>query len=79
MIGQAVPSVVPASAADFFHKTECFCFEQQILAPGESLEMPMRFVIDAQLPANVVSISLNYDLFDVTDFAGGATQGASAR
>jgi cytochrome c oxidase assembly protein subunit 11 len=45
MIGQAVPSVVPPQAAEFFHKTECFCFNSQVLEPGETLEMPMRFIV----------------------------------
>ncbi len=69
MVGQAVPSVVPASAADYFHKTQCFCFDAQVLDPGEELEMPMRFVVDVELPVNVQTISLSYTLFDVTDFA----------
>ena len=70
MVGQAVPSVVPAAAADHFHKTECFCFESQVLDPGQSLAMPMRFFVDADLPDNVKSISLSYALFDITEFAG---------
>jgi cytochrome c oxidase assembly protein subunit 11 len=69
MVGQAVPSIVPISAADYFHKTECFCFNHQILEPGEEMEMPMRFIVDSDLPANVQSISLSYALFDVTGFA----------
>ncbi len=69
MIGQAVPSVVPPRAAAYFHKTECFCFEQQILEPGELLEMPMRFIVGKELPKNVQSVSLSYELFDVTNFA----------
>jgi cytochrome c oxidase assembly protein subunit 11 len=69
MIGQAVPSVVPTSATDYFHKTECFCFNHQLLEPGEEMEMPMRFIVDSDLPANVQSISLSYALFDVTGFA----------
>ena len=69
MVGQAVPSVVPPRAAEFFHKTECFCFESQVLEPGETLEMPMRFVVDTRLPPNVPSISLSYALFDITDLA----------
>jgi cytochrome c oxidase assembly protein subunit 11 len=72
MVGQAVPSVVPTTATDFFHKTECFCFESQVLDPGETMEMPMRFIVDAELPDNVSSISLSYALFDVTEFAGDA-------
>ena len=67
MVGQAIPSVVPGRAAAFFHKTECFCFEQQVLAPGEEMEMPMRFLVGPEVPKNVESISLSYALFDVTD------------
>jgi len=69
MVGQAVPSVVPAQAAQYFHKTECFCFNSQVLEPGETMEMPMRFIVDTALPANVQSISLSYSLFDITEFA----------
>ena len=69
MVGQAVPSLVPPRAAAYFHKTECFCFEQQVLEPGELLEMPMRFIISSDLPKNVQSVSLGYELFDVTSFA----------
>ena len=71
MIGQAVPSVVPLNAAAHFHKTECFCFERQVLGPGESMEMPMRFIVGPELPDNVQSISLSYALFDVTELAAG--------
>ena len=67
MVGQAIPSVVPVKAAEHFHKTECFCFEQQILQPGEEMVMPMRFIVGRELPTNVQSISLSYALFDVTD------------
>ncbi|MED6341548.1 MAG: cytochrome c oxidase assembly protein [Pseudomonadota bacterium] len=67
MVGQAIPSVVPGAAAEFFHKTECFCFEQQILQPGEEMEMPMRFIVGHELPKNIRSINLSYALFDVTD------------
>jgi cytochrome c oxidase assembly protein subunit 11 len=69
IVGQAVPSVVPFNAAEHFHKTECFCFQRQVLKPGEQMEMPMRFVVGTQLPKNVQSISLAYDFFDVTELA----------
>jgi len=72
IVGQAVPSLVPQSAAAHFHKTECFCFERQTLGPGESMNMPMRFIVGPELPNNVQSISLSYALFDVTELAGGA-------
>jgi cytochrome c oxidase assembly protein subunit 11 len=77
MVGQAVPSVVPPRAAEFFHKTECFCFESQVLEPGETLEMPMRFIVDPDLPKNMQSISLSYALFDITALAASAQVEAS--
>ena len=70
MVGQAIPSVVPLTATDYFHKTECFCFNYQVFEPGEEMEMPMRFIVDADLPDNVQSISLSYALFDITEMAG---------
>lgn len=66
MTAQAVPSVVPARAAAWFHKTECFCFTQQVLQPGERIEMPLRFVVDRDLPADIRQLTLAYTLFDVT-------------
>jgi cytochrome c oxidase assembly protein subunit 11 len=69
MVGQAIPSVVPFKAASHFHKTECFCFNSQVLEPGETMEMPMRFIVSPDLPWNVESISLSYALFDITETA----------
>lgn len=67
MVAQTIPSVAPGRAAVFFHKTQCFCFEQQVLQPGESVEMPMRFIVDRDLPGSVQTISLSYTMFDITD------------
>ena len=36
MVSQAIPSIVPSRAAEYFHKTECFCFNQQPLAAGKT-------------------------------------------
>lgn len=66
MTAQAVPSVSPGPAAAYFHKTECFCFTQQSLKPGERIEMPVRFIIDRDLPADVKHLTLAYTLFDIT-------------
>ncbi len=66
MIAQAVPSVVPFVAADYLHKTECFCFNQQTLAAGEAIEMPLLFYIDQAIPDGVSKLTLSYTLFDVT-------------
>jgi cytochrome c oxidase assembly protein subunit 11 len=64
--GQAVPSVAPGQASFYLNKTECFCFDQQTLKPGESIDMPMRFYIDPELPENVHTVTLSYALFNVT-------------
>jgi|SRR5690606_23684548 len=66
MSAQAVPSVAPARAAAYFHKTECFCFTQQVLQPGERIEMPVRFIVDRDLPDDVHYLTLAYTLFDIT-------------
>lgn len=66
MTVQAIPSFMPAFTAQYFHKTQCFCFNQQTLQPGESLEMPVIFHIDHDLPKEVSTITLAYTLFDVT-------------
>jgi cytochrome c oxidase assembly protein subunit 11 len=73
MIAQAVPSLVPFKGADYLHKTECFCFTQQILEAGEEVEMPLIFFVDRSLPAEINKLTLTYTLFDVTqNFAGKA-------
>lgn len=66
MSAQAVPSITPAEAAAYFHKTECFCFTQQVLQPGERIEMPVRFIVDRDLPTSVKHLTLAYTLFDIT-------------
>lgn len=67
MAGQAVPSMAPKNATDYFHKTECFCFNQQILAPGETAELGLQFIVDQALPKAVKTITLSYTLFDVSE------------
>jgi cytochrome c oxidase assembly protein subunit 11 len=67
MVAQAVPSVSPLKAADYLRKTECFCFTQQVLEAGESIEMPVLFYVDPALPADVSKLTLSYTLFDVTE------------
>ncbi len=66
MIAQAIPSISPSRAAPYFHKTECFCFEHQSLSGRAITEMPLRFIVDQDLPADIKTITLSYTLFDVT-------------
>ena len=63
--GQAVASYGPALAGRFFRKLECFCFTQQTLAAGETRRMPVSFVVDPTLPADINTITLSYTFFEV--------------
>ena len=71
MVAQAVPSVSPARAAEYFHKTECFCFNHQPLDGETATEMPLQFIIDQDLPRDIRTITLSYTIFDITDMVGG--------
>ena len=68
MIAQAIPSVAPSNAASHLKKLECFCFEQQELAPGEDALLPVRLIFDDKLPSSINSVVLSYTIFDVTDY-----------
>ena len=72
MVAQAIPSISPARAAEFFHKTECFCFNQQPLDGDSSAQMPLQFIVDQDLPKDIKTITLSYTIFDVTDMANSA-------
>ncbi|HZH44514.1 MAG TPA: cytochrome c oxidase assembly protein [Lysobacter sp.] len=63
IVGSATPSVAPARASAFFVKTECFCFTAQTLAPGEARDMPVKFIVDPNLPADVQTLTLSYTFF----------------
>ena len=69
MTAQAIPSYAPGVAQSHFTKVECFCFNQQTLAPGESKRWPVIFVVDSKLPKDVKTITLSYTFFEV----GGTT------
>lgn len=64
IIAQAIPGITPWQATSHFNKTECFCFTQQKLEPGESKEMALRFVIDTNLPKDFNTITLSYTFMD---------------
>ena len=65
-VAQAVPSISPGGSAKYFHKTECFCFSPQRFRGGEGREMPVRFIVDPALPANVDKLTLAYAFYDLT-------------
>lgn len=63
IVGSATPSVAPARGSKYFNKTECFCFTAQTLAAGETREMPVRFIVDPDLPEDVRTLTLSYTFF----------------
>lgn len=72
MVGQAVPSLSPSEGTLYFHKTECFCFNQQPLAAGASTEMPLVFIVDRDLPEHITKLTLSYTLYDQSKSAQAA-------
>jgi cytochrome c oxidase assembly protein subunit 11 len=64
LAGRAVPSYGPALAGRYFKKLDCFCFREQHLAPRERASLPVLFVIDRKLPADVNVVTLSYTFFE---------------
>lgn len=68
IIGVATYSVTPGQVAPYFSKIQCFCFEEQRLNKGETVDMPVFFYIDPEFlrdpnMSKIDTITLNYTFF----------------
>lgn len=64
IVAQAIPGITPWQATEHFNKTECFCFEQQTLKPGEEAELKLRYVLGRELPEKYEAVTLSYTFMD---------------
>lgn len=64
IVAQAVPSIAPGNAVQYFRKAECFCFTPQAFGPNQQRELVVRFIVDPALPKNVDRVTLGYSMYD---------------
>lgn len=68
--GSASYNVTPYEAGPYFIKIECFCFQEQILQPGERVEMPVTFFVDPEIVTDrdakyTHTITLGYTFYEI--------------
>ncbi len=78
IVGRATYNVTPSVASVYFSKTECFCFTEQALAPGEKMTMPVRYMIDTDLPDNIKGVTLSYTFFGLPESSTSGTSNKAA-
>ncbi|MFD0980253.1 MULTISPECIES: cytochrome c oxidase assembly protein [Tropicimonas] len=68
--GSASYNVAPFDAGNYFVKIDCFCFEQQVLQPGETVQMPVSFYVDPEIledrdAKHTPQITLSYTFYEI--------------
>ncbi|TNC70954.1 cytochrome c oxidase assembly protein [Rubellimicrobium roseum] len=68
--GQATFNVVPYAAGGYFAKVQCFCFTEQVLQPGQTVQMPVSFYVDPAILDDpegkyVHEITLGYTFYEI--------------
>lgn len=67
--GTATFNVTPQKAGPYFMKIECFCFTEQLLQPGESMDMPVSFFLDPDMKSDVNTKDVDEVVLSYTFFA----------
>jgi cytochrome c oxidase assembly protein subunit 11 len=84
IVGTATYNVTPDIAGPWFNKIQCFCFTEQLLRPGETVDMPVTFFVDPDMAKDhkydrVTTITLSYTFFEAkTDRARALLEKAQA-
>ena len=69
IVGTSTYNVTPEPAGPWFNKLQCFCFTEQLLMPGQSIDMPVVFFVDPEMDKdrrydNVRTVTLSYTFFE---------------